>query len=41
MRRKLVVGNWKMHGSPGRNRDLLEAIKPALQSLEGRVEIAV
>ncbi len=41
MRRKLVVGNWKMHGSLGRNRELLEAIKPALQGLEGRVEVAV
>ena len=41
MRRKLVVGNWKMHGSLERNRELLEAIKPALQGLEGRVEIAV
>ncbi len=41
MRRKLVVANWKMHGSLARNRQLLNAIKPALQGLEGRVDIAV
>ena len=41
MRRKLVVANWKMHGSRARNRQLLDAIKPPLQNLAGRVDIAV
>lgn len=41
MRRKLVVANWKMHGSRARNRQLLDAVKPPLQSLAGRVDIAV
>ncbi len=41
MRRKLVVANWKMHGSRSRNRQLLDAIKPALQSFDDRVDIAV
>ncbi len=41
MRRKLVVANWKMHGSRARNRQLLDAIKPPLLGLEGRVDIAV
>lgn len=41
MRRRLVVANWKMHGSRARNRQLLGAIRPPLQSLEGRVDIVV
>lgn len=41
MRRKLVVANWKMHGSRARNRQLLDAVKPPLLSLEGRVDIAI
>ena len=41
MRRRLVVANWKMNGSRARNRQLLDAAKPALRSLEGRVDIAV
>jgi triosephosphate isomerase len=30
MRRKLVVGNWKMHGSVAENQALLSALKPVL-----------
>ena len=41
MRRKLVVGNWKMHGSRARNRQLLDAVKPSLRSLEGQLDVAV
>jgi len=41
MRRKFVAANWKMNGSRARNRQLLDALKPPLQSLEGRVDIAV
>jgi len=41
MRRKFVAANWKMNGSRARNRQLLDALKPPLQSLDGRVDIAV
>ncbi len=41
MRRRLVVANWKMHGSRARNRQLLDAVKPPLRSLENRVDIVV
>ncbi len=41
MRRKIVVGNWKMHGTLARNRQLLDSIKPRLSPLAGRVEIVV
>jgi len=41
MRRKLVVANWKMHGARARNRHLLDALKPSLASLQGRVDIVV
>ena len=30
MRRKLVAGNWKMHGGLARNRDLLESLVQAI-----------
>lgn len=33
MRRKLVVGNWKMHGSIAANRILLESIKAGVRDL--------
>jgi triosephosphate isomerase (TIM) len=33
MRRKLVVGNWKMHGSLARNRALLEALLEGLRDM--------
>ena len=33
MRKKLVAGNWKMHGSLAENAALLAAIKPALADL--------
>lgn len=37
MRKKLVAGNWKMHGSLAENAALLAAIKPALADLEAVV----
>ena len=40
MRRKLVVGNWKMHGSLAQNALLLGAVKSGAAQLS-RVDIAV
>lgn len=40
MRRKLVVGNWKMHGSLAQNESLLAAVKGGSAQLS-RVAIAV
>ena len=37
MRKKLVAGNWKMHGSLAENAALLDAIKPALTGIEAAV----
>ena len=37
MRKKLVAGNWKMHGGLAENAALLTAIKPALASIEAVV----
>ena len=37
MRKKLVAGNWKMHGSLAENAALLAAIKPALEGIEAAV----
>lgn len=37
MRKKLVAGNWKMHGSLAENAALLAAIKPALSGIEAAV----
>lgn len=37
MRKKLVAGNWKMHGSLTENAALLAAIKPALDGIEAAV----
>ncbi|OHE61777.1 MAG: triose-phosphate isomerase [Thiobacillus sp. GWE1_62_9] len=37
MRKKLVAGNWKMHGSLAENAALLAAIKPALAGIEAAV----
>jgi len=37
MRKKLVAGNWKMHGSLADNAALLEALKPALAGIEAVV----
>ncbi|WP_273527614.1 triose-phosphate isomerase [Pseudomonas sp.] len=37
MRKKLVAGNWKMHGSLAENAALLGAIKPALAGIEAAV----
>ena len=41
MRRRFVAANWKMNGSRARNRQLLDALKPPLRSLGGRVDIVV
>lgn len=35
MRRKLVVGNWKMHGNLARNKALLEAVLAGVKELRG------
>ncbi len=40
MRRKLVVGNWKMHGSLAQNELLLGAVKNAVAAMSG-VDVAV
>ena len=40
MRRKLVVGNWKMHGSLAQNASLLGAVKMGAAQLS-HVDIAV
>lgn len=37
MRKKLVAGNWKMHGSLAENAALLAALKPALVGIEAAV----
>lgn len=37
MRKKLVAGNWKMHGSLTENAALLAAIKPALAGIDAAV----
>jgi triosephosphate isomerase len=37
MRKKLVAGNWKMHGGLAENAALLAAIKPALNGIEAAV----
>ena len=37
MRKKLVAGNWKMHGSLAENAALLAAIKPALVGIDAVV----
>ncbi|MET0680643.1 MAG: triose-phosphate isomerase [Burkholderiales bacterium] len=40
MRKRLVAGNWKMHGSLAANQRLLESVKAGAESVPG-VEIAV
>lgn len=40
MRRPLVVGNWKMHGTRAATKGLIEGIKRGLDSV-GRAELAV
>ncbi len=40
MRRKLVIGNWKMHGSLAQNELLLGAVKKGVLQLSG-VDVAV
>ena len=37
MRKKLVAGNWKMHGSLAENAALLSALKPALAGIKAVV----
>jgi triosephosphate isomerase len=42
MRRKIVAGNWKMHGTQASNRQLLKDVVSGVQSMpQGRVEVAV
>ena len=41
MRKKLVAGNWKMHGSLAENAALLAALKPALAGIEAAGAIVV
>ena len=40
MRRKLVVGNWKMHGALAQNEELLRAVMAGMAGLPG-VDCAV
>ena len=40
MRRKLVVANWKMHGSLAQNQQLLDSFKTHLASLK-HVDVAI
>lgn len=40
MRRKLVIGNWKMHGSLAQNESLLKAVKGGVAQLP-HVDVAV
>jgi triosephosphate isomerase len=40
MRRKLVAGNWKMHGSLAQNAGLLDAVRAGMESLE-QVDCAI
>ena len=40
MRRKLVVANWKMHGSLAQNQQLLDSFKVHLASLK-HVDVAI
>lgn len=40
MRRKLVAGNWKMHGSLAQNAELLNAVRSGMDLIEG-VDCAV
>ncbi|NTV10183.1 MAG: triose-phosphate isomerase [Zoogloea sp.] len=41
MRKKLVIGNWKMHGSLAGNESLLRALRSGTAELNGRVEVGV
>ncbi len=41
MRRKLVAGNWKMHGSLAANRALLREVIPAVAVLDCEVAVCV
>lgn len=40
-RPKLIAGNWKMHGSIGQNRDLLDAVAQGTAGLEADVAVCV
>jgi triosephosphate isomerase len=40
-RPKLIAGNWKMHGSIGQNRDLLNSVTQATTGLEADVAVCV
>lgn len=41
MRKKLIAGNWKMHGSLAANRSLLAAIREGAQGLPAEVAVCV
>ncbi|MCC7092045.1 MAG: triose-phosphate isomerase [Nitrosomonas sp.] len=41
MRKKMVAGNWKMHGNLAENEQLLNAIIPSLSELRANVQFAV
>jgi len=41
MRRKLVAGNWKMHGNLADNAGLLGGVREGVAALGARVEVAV
>ena len=41
MRQKLIVGNWKMHGSQQLVKELIQAVNAGTGELSGNVEIAV
>jgi triosephosphate isomerase len=40
-RPKLIAGNWKMHGSIGQNRDLLDTVAQGTAGLEADVAVCV
>lgn len=41
MRRKLVAGNWKMHGSLAVNAELLQGVRSGAAGLKGEVAVCV
>ncbi|MPW21928.1 hypothetical protein GCT13_34990 [Paraburkholderia sp. CNPSo 3157] len=41
MRRELVLGNWKMHGSIGANGQLLKAIRQCASQIDVPIEVGV
>ncbi|RXZ44847.1 triose-phosphate isomerase [Crenobacter cavernae] len=41
MSRKLIIGNWKMHGRLARNAELIDALRAGLAACEAEVGVAV